>query len=161
MRSAWRTVGAGTFRDISLVCLADAIVGVTFGAITVSGGLPWWVPVSMSLLVFAGGAQFATAGVMLAGGNAAAAIAAGLVLNTRLIPYGFAVADILGESRWTRLAGSHVITDESVAFALGQPDRAGRRAVFWACGAGLFAMWNLAVAVGVLAGRYVGNTNTI
>ena len=161
VRSIWRTAGADALRDIALVCLADAIVGMTFGAITVSGGLPSWVPVSMSLLVFAGGAQFAAAGVMLAGGSAAAAIAAGLVLNTRLIPYGFAVADIVGESRWTKLAGSHVMTDESVAFALRQPDRERGRAAFWACGAGLFVMWNLAVVAGVFAGRYLGNTSTI
>jgi 4-azaleucine resistance transporter AzlC len=161
MRSVWRTVGAETFRDIALVCLADAIVGATFGAITVSGGLPVWVPVSMSLLVFAGGAQFAAAGVMLAGGSAAAAIAAGLVLNSRLVPYGFAVADALGGRWWKRLAGAHVMTDESVAFALRQPDRRRRRAAFWACGAGLFAVWNLAVVAGTTAARYVGNTGAI
>jgi len=143
------------------VCLADAIVGATFGAITVSGGLPVWVPVSMSLLIFAGGAQFATAGVMLAGGSAAAAIAAGLVLNSRLVPYGFAVADALGGKWWARLAGAHVMTDESVAFALRQSDHARRRAAFWVCGAGLFVVWNLAVVAGTTAARYVGNTDAI
>ena len=143
------------------MCLADAIVGATFGAITVSGGLPLWVPVSMSLLVFAGGAQFAAAGVMLAGGSAAAAIVAGLVLNSRLVPYGFAVADALGGRWWTRLAGAHVMTDESVAFALRQPDRRQRRAAFWVCGAGLFVVWNLAVVAGATAAHYVGNTDAI
>jgi 4-azaleucine resistance transporter AzlC len=161
VRSAWRTVGAETFRDIALVCLADAIVGATFGAITVSGGLPLWVPVSMSVLVFAGGAQFAAAGVMLAGGSAAAAIAAGLVLNSRLVPYGFAVADALGGKWWTRLAGAHVMTDESVAFALRQPDSRRRRVAFWVCGAGLFVVWNLAVLAGTTAASYIGNTDAI
>ena len=59
MRSFWRTIDHGSLRDISLVCLADAIVGASFGAITVSGGLRPWVPITMSVLVFAGGAQFA------------------------------------------------------------------------------------------------------
>src|SRR5262252_3981977 len=154
MRSAWRTVGPDTLRDI-------AMVGVTFGAITVSGGLPSWIPISMSLLVFAGGAQFAAAGVMLAGGGAATAVAAGLVLNTRLLPYGFALADVLGGPWWTRLAGAHIVVDESVAFALRQPDREHRRAAFLTSGAGLFVVWNLAVAAGVFVGRYVGNTNVI
>ena len=161
MRSAWRTVGPDTLRDIALVCVADAIVGVTFGAITVSGGLPSWIPISMSLLVFAGGAQFAAAGVMLAGGGAATAVAAGLVLNTRLLPYGFALADVFGGPWWTRLAGAHIVVDESVAFALRQPDREHRRAAFLTSGAGLFVVWNLAVAAGVFVGRYVGNTNVI
>ena len=130
MRSFWRTIGRDTLRDIALVCLADAIVGASFGAVTVSGGLHPWVPVAMSVLVFAGGAQFAAAGVVLAGGGAAAAVVAGLVLNTRLLPYGFAVADAVEGRWWTRLPGAHLITDESVAFALRQHGRERRRASF-------------------------------
>src|SRR4051794_21657364 len=95
MHSLWRTLDRGTLRDIALVCLADAIVGAAFGAITVSGGLPLWVPITMSLLVFAGGAQFVAVGVVLAGGGPVAAVTAGLVLNARLLPFGFAVADVL------------------------------------------------------------------
>ena len=95
MRSFWRTLDRSSLRDIALVCLADAIVGASFGAITVSGGLRPWVPITMSVLVFAGGAQFAAAGVVLAGGSPAAAVLAGLVLNARLLPYGFTVAEEL------------------------------------------------------------------
>src|SRR5215470_5924120 len=133
MRSFWRTLDQGSLRDISLVCLADAIVGASFGAITVSGGLHPSVPVAMSVFVFAGGAQFAAAGVVLAGGSPAAAVVAGLVLNARLLPYGFAVADVVEGKWWTRLLGAHVIVDESVAFTLREHGRR-RRATFWACG---------------------------
>ena len=84
------------FRDVALVCLADGLVGVSFGATTVAGHLPWWVPIAMSLLVFAGGSQLAAVGVVLAGGSPFAAVAAGAVLNTRLVPYGFTVADVVG-----------------------------------------------------------------
>src|SRR5579875_384111 len=161
MSSFWRTLDRSTLRDIALVCLADAVVGASFGAITVSGGLPAWLPVAMSLLIFAGGAQFAAVGVLLAGGSPVAAILAGLVLNTRLFPYGLAIPDVLGGSWLARLAGAHVLTDESVAFALRQPDRARRRAAFWTCGIGLFAIWNLAVMAGVAAGRAIGNTGVI
>ena len=63
-----------------------------------AGGLPWWVPVAMSVLVFAGGSQIAAVGVVLAGGSPFAAVAAGAVLNTRLFPYGLAVADVVGPS---------------------------------------------------------------
>src|SRR5215472_800138 len=125
MRSFWRTLDRGTLRDIALVCLADAVVGASFGAITVSGGLPAWIPVGMSLLVFAGGAQFAAIGVLLAGGSAAAAVVDG--------PW------------WARLIGAHVLTDETVAFALRQPDHRRRRAAFCVCGLLLFVTWNMAV----------------
>jgi predicted branched-subunit amino acid permease len=171
MRIIRRTDGSALLRDVALVCLADGIVGVSFGATAVAGGLPWWVPVAMSLLVFAGGSQIAAVGVVLAGGSPLAAVVAGGVLNTRLFPYGLAVADVVGSSsqasgttgsgrRWlTRLFGSHVITDESVAFALRQTSPADRRQAFWTCGVTLFVAWNVAVAVGVVAGSMIKNTN--
>ncbi len=159
VRSVSRTLDRGTLRDIALLCLADAIVGVSFGAITVSGRLHMWVPITMSLLVFAGGAQFAAAGVVLAGGSPAAAVVTGLVLNARLLPFGFAVADVLDGRWWTRLLGAHVVVDESVAFALRQRDRPRRRAAFWTCGLALFVCWNLGVLAGALAGRVIGSTD--
>jgi 4-azaleucine resistance transporter AzlC len=160
MSTFWRTLDRRTLRDIGMVCLADALVGASFGAVAVAGGLPLWVPVAMSLLVFAGGAQIAAVGVVLAGGSPVAAVVAGLVLNTRLLPYGFAVGDLLG-GRWrTRLAGVHLTTDESVAFAASQPDPDRRRAAFWTCGVALFVVWNLAVAAGALAGTAIGNTGS-
>jgi predicted branched-subunit amino acid permease len=190
MRILWRTTATGhdpaLLRDVALVCLADGIVAVSFGATAVAGGLAWWVPVALSVLVFAGGSQIAAVGVVLAGGSPLAAVAAGAVLNTRLFPYGLAVADVIrpsgaepeagaaadqagqGGQGWRagRLAGllrhvlaTHLITDESVAFTLRQRDPARRRASFWACGAGLFVVWNVAVLLGVLAGSTIRNTN--
>jgi 4-azaleucine resistance transporter AzlC len=158
MRSFWRTPDRGTLRDIALVCLADAVVGASFGAITVSGGLRPWVPITMSVLVFAGGAQFAAAGVVLAGGGPAAAVLAGLVLNARLLPYGFAVAGVAGDAWWTRLLGAHLIVDESLAFTLRQRGPVQRRAAFWTCGLALFGCWNAAVALGALAGTVMRDT---
>ncbi len=52
-----------------------------------------------------------------------------------------------------------MITDESVAFALRQPDAARRRSAFWACGLGLFVIWNLSVLLGVALGSAVRDTN--
>jgi 4-azaleucine resistance transporter AzlC len=161
MRLQWRTArisDRALARDVALVCLADGIVGVSFGATAVAGGLPWWLPIAMSLLVFAGGSQFAAVGVILAGGSPVAAVAAGAVLNTRLFPYGLAVADVTAGRWWTRLLGAHVVTDESVAFALRHTDPARRRAAFWTCGVALFIAWNVAVALGVLAGSAMRNT---
>ena len=158
MRSFWRTLDKDVLRDIGLVCLADAIAGASFGAITVSGGLPLWVPIGMSVLVFAGGAQFAAAGVLIAGGSAGAAVLAGLVLNTRILPYGFSVADAVGSRWWTRLLGAQLITDEAVAFTQRQHEPDLRRATFWTCGLALFVCWNAAVVLGVLAGSVLRDT---
>jgi predicted branched-subunit amino acid permease len=148
-------------RDVALVCLADAIVGVSFGATAVAGGLPAYVPIAMSLLVFAGGAQIAATGIALSGGGPVAAVAAGALLNTRLLPYGFAVADVTGSGRWyARLFGAHVTTDESVAFTLPRTAPGDRRYAFWTSGAALFAAWNAATVLGTVLGTLVRNTGS-
>src|ERR1700760_2170351 len=164
MRFLWRTPRVldardlRLLRDVGLVCRADSIVGVSFGASSVAGHLAWWVPVALSVLVFAGGAQIAVVGVVLAGGAAVPPGPAGAVLNTRLFPYGLAVADVVEGPWWRRLPGTHVITDESVAFALRQSEPGRRRAAFWTCGASLFVVWNVAVLIGVALGSVVRDT---
>lgn len=150
---------ASLVRDSSLVWLAGGIVGVSFGAVSVAGGLPVWVPVLMSLVVYAGSAQFSAVGVLLAGGGPLAAAATGLLLNTRAAAFSLAVAGLLGPGRATRLLGAHLVTDETVAFALAQPDPARRRAAFWVSGLGLFAAWNTGVLAGALAGSALGDTD--
>jgi 4-azaleucine resistance transporter AzlC len=159
MRSSWRTLDRGTLRDIALVCAADGIVGLSFGAISVSGGLPPWVPVAMSVLIFAGGSQFAAVGVVLAGGSPLAASVAGLVLNARLLPYGFAVSDAMAGGWWERVFGAHMVIDESTAFAIRAEGPRQRRAAFWTCGLALFACWNVAVLLGAVGGGFLHDTN--
>ena len=110
-------------RDVALVCLADGLVGLSFGATAVAGGLPWWVPVAMSLLVFAGGSQIAAVGVVLAGGSPFAAVAAGAVLNARLFPYGLAVADVVGPGGESDPAGNDA-SAEGVAGVAADADMA-------------------------------------
>ncbi|WP_275294967.1 AzlC family ABC transporter permease [Amycolatopsis sp. La24] len=159
MRSIWRTLDRGLARDIGLVCLADTLVGVSYGAIAVGSGFPLWAPMLLSLLVFAGASQFMFVGIVASGGNPLAAVAAGLLVNARHVPFGFAVGDALGRGLLGRLAGSHLMIDESVAFALAQRDAARRRAAYWACGVGLFVCWNLGVVVGAFAGSAISDTD--
>ena len=165
MRSLYRTtlhrrIGSRLARDVALVCLADAVVALSFGAITVGAGLPAWLPVLLSLVVFAGASQFLLVGVVASGGSLAAAVAAGLLVNARHVPFGFAVADSLGGGLGRRLAGSHLMTDESVAFAVAEPDPARRTAAYWVCGLAVFVSFNLAVVPGVVAGRALGDPAT-
>ncbi len=158
MRSVWRTLDRGLARDVGLVCVASAFVGLSFGAITVSADLPWWLPMLLSVVVFAGAAQFLFIGLIASGGNPVAAVAAGVLVNVRHVPFGFAVADILGTG-WKRIAGCHLMIDESVAFALAQRGTTRRRAAYWACGMGLFVCWNAGVVVGTYAGAAISDTD--
>ena len=157
MRSIWRTVDRILVRDVLAIAGAVAVIGASFGAIAVSSGQPWWVPTTMSVLVFAGGAQFLAVGVVAAGGGLVAAVLGALVLTSRLMPYSLAIADTIGRGRLARLAGSHLVTDETVAFAIAQPDRERSRAAFWLCGVVLYTSWNLGTIAGVLAGQAIGD----
>lgn len=162
MRSLYRTLGPDLFRSIALVCLADALVGASFGAIAVSAGLPLWVPILLSVVVFAGAAQFLFVGLIAAGGSPFAAVAAGLLVNARHLPFGFSVADAMAGTGWfRRLIGSHLMTDETVAFALAQDDPRRRRAAYWVSGTALFVCWNVSVVLGGLAGRAISDTGAL
>ena len=167
MRSIWRTPEkdqartAGLARDIALVCLADAVVGLSFGAIAVGLGLPLWLPMLLSVVVFAGAAQFIFIGIVGAGGNPVAAVVAGLLVNARHVPFGFAVGDVFGSGWARRILGSHLMVDETVAFTLAQDSPARRRAAYWTCGAGLFLSWNAGVVAGTFGGRAIGNTDAL
>lgn len=159
-RSIWRTLGGELVRDVALVCVADAIVGLSFGAITVSAGLPVWLPMLLSVVVFGGAAQFTFVAIVASGGNPLAAMFAGLLVNSRLLPMGFAVADVLGKGP-RRLVATHLLTDENVAFAVAQKDPARRRAVYWACALALFVCWNIGVVIGAFGGTLLSDPNAL
>ncbi|AOW92632.1 branched-chain amino acid permease [Rhodococcus sp. WMMA185] len=157
MRSILRTLDSALLRNIALVCVADGLVGISYGAIAVSGGLDPWVPVALSVLVLAGSAEFLFVGIVGAGGSPIAAVFAGLLVNARHLPFGLAVGDVLDRG-WTRVLGSHLMNDESVVFALSQADRDRRRAAFWVCGVGIAICWPLGAFIGALIGNAVGDT---
>lgn len=160
MRSTWRTLGPTTRRNIALLCLADGLVGLSFGALSAGAGLPWWFAPLSSVVVFAGASQFLLLAALTTGG-VLAGVAAAVLVNLRLTPFALTVADLLGPGTGRRLAGAHLVTDETVAMALAQPDGARRRATFWACGLALFVTWNLGVAVGALTGARIGDTRAL
>lgn len=161
MRSIWRTLDAELWRGVLAIALAAAVNGASFGAISVAAGTPLWVPVVMSLLIFAGGSQYMAIGVVAAGGSPIAAVLGGLVLNARHLPFGLAVGDVVGRSWPARILGSHLLIDESVAFAMAQTDARRARAAYWACGASLFLAWNLGVFGGALAGQLVSDPDVL
>lgn len=162
MRWIWHTatarLGRDLARDIALVCLADGIVGVSFGAITVSVGLPIWMPLLLSVVVFAGASQFLFVAIIAAGGSPIAAFAAGLLVNARHLPFALSIGEAIGRGRLRRIVGSQLIIDESTAFALAERDPARRRAAFWGCGVSLFLCWNVGVVAGAFGGSVVSDT---
>jgi 4-azaleucine resistance transporter AzlC len=162
MSSIWRTLGRNVLRDIALTCLAVLFIGLSYGAIAVASGFPLWVPAAQSVLVLAGASEFLFIGIVAAGGNPIAAALAGLLVNARHLPYGLALPDITGPEvtgrGWRRIAGTHLMNDESVVFALAQDDLPRKRAAYWACGLGVLICWPGGAVLGALIGSAVHDT---
>ena len=136
-------------------------VGASFGAIAIAYGLPGRRAVLMSLVVFAGGAQFLAVG-LIAAGNPVAAIFAGLLLNARHLPFGLAVA----RDRRRPLAGpaDRQPPDDRRGRSRSrwrEPDPARRRRAYWLIGFTLFVLWNLGTALGVLLGGAAGDPDAL
>src|SRR5215831_9340356 len=159
MRSIWRTLDRRVLADIGLTCLAVFFIGLSYGAIAVASGFPLWVPAVLSVLVLAGASEFLFVGIVAAGGSPIAAALAGLLVNSRHLPYGLALPPGVTGRRWGRLLGTHVMNDESVVFALAQRDPERKRAAYWACGLGVLACWPGGAVIGGLIGSAVHDTS--
>jgi 4-azaleucine resistance transporter AzlC len=96
--------------------LPTLALGVSFGVLAepVMGEI---APIVMSIVVFAGAAQFAALSVLAAAGGAGAAILAGLLMNARFLPMGFAIAPSLPGRALKRAAQGQTVVDASWAIA--------------------------------------------
>ena len=54
----------GVLKAIFLVCLADGIVGLSYGSLAAADGFPLWVPIALSTLVLAGASEFLFIGIV-------------------------------------------------------------------------------------------------
>lgn len=142
-------------RDALALAVAVAVVGVSFGALATAAGVPTPLTIAMSLLVFAGGAQFLAVAVVAAGGSPVAAVAGGLLLNLRHLPFGLAVANVVGDRWAARALGAHILIDESTAFARARGSGVRARRAYWTSGVLLFTFWNTGALLGVLAGSAI------
>jgi 4-azaleucine resistance transporter AzlC len=138
--------------------LAVFVFGVSFGVLAVAAHLPAWAAVLMSVLVFAGSAQFAAIGVIAAGGGVLTAIFAGALLNLRYVATGIAAARSLPGARWLRAILAQLVVDESYVLAVGagQDGRPDRRTLL-VVGSFLYGSWIIGTLVGASLGPVLGD----
>jgi predicted branched-subunit amino acid permease len=86
--------------------------------------------------------------------------ATALLLGTRNTLYGLRMAPLLRWRGWRRVAAAHVLIDESTAMAVNRDTTEGARVGFLTTGVSVFVLWNLATAVGAVAGEAVGDPRT-
>jgi 4-azaleucine resistance transporter AzlC len=147
----------GLVRDVLSLTVAMAVVGASLGAIAVSRGVPLWMITLMGAVVFAGGSEFMAVGLVTAGASPITAVLSGLLLNARHLPFGLAVGGLMDRGWPTRLLGSHLLVDESVAFALSQDTIADKKRAYWMTGVALYCAWAPSVFLGGLLGQGIGD----
>jgi 4-azaleucine resistance transporter AzlC len=147
-------------RDGLAVGLATGAYGIGFGAVSVASGLSVAQTCVLSLLMFTGASQFALAGVVAAGGTPLSGAATALLLGTRNTLYGLRMAPLLKWRGWRRFAAAHVLIDESTAMSVNRHSTAAARLGFLTTGVSVFVLWNLATAIGAVAGEAVGDPRT-
>jgi 4-azaleucine resistance transporter AzlC len=142
------------------LAVAVGAFGVSFGVLAGSAGMDGVAAVVMSATTFAGSAQLAAVSVLGAGGGAAAATLAAVLLNTRYLPMGLAFGSSLEGGRLRRLLESQLVVDESWALSHHGGGQFHRRLMLGAGGL-LYSAWVVGTAAGVLTGNALGKPETL
>src|ERR671910_596836 len=97
--------------------LATFVLGISFGVLARSLGWGIVAPIVFSVIAFSGSAQFAVVAVLGAGGGALPAIGAAVLLNSRFLPMGVAIAPFLKGGPLRRALEGQAVIDASWALA--------------------------------------------
>jgi 4-azaleucine resistance transporter AzlC len=130
-------------------------LGASFGVLAEPAMGPW-AAVAMSVLVFAGSAQFAAVSALIAGGSVASAVSAGLLVNARFLPMGVALAPALRGSALRRAAEGQAIVDASWALA-NRGDGTFDRELMIGATLPQAACWWVGTALGAFGGTLLGD----
>jgi 4-azaleucine resistance transporter AzlC len=139
---------------------AGFLLSLSFGILARDAGMPPAAAIAMSLVVFAGSAQFASVSIMAAGGGIGAAVAAGALMNSRFLPMGIAMGPSLPGGPVKRAAQGQAIVDSSwVLASLGE----GRFDRFLMFGSTLpqYLTWAVGTTVGALGGDGLPAASTL
>jgi 4-azaleucine resistance transporter AzlC len=101
------------------ICLGYFPIGLALGVLAQKAGLPWWAVAMMSVMVFAGSAQFICVAMIAAGASIPGIILTTFVVNLRHVLMSSALAVYLqGVNRRFLAIYSYGVTDESFAVNL-------------------------------------------
>ena len=143
-------------RDALGIGVAVGAYGLSFGAAAVTAGLSALQACVLSLLLFTGASQFALVGVLGAGGSALAAVAGALLLGTRNTLYAVRLASLVPVRGVRRAVAAQLTIDESTGMATAAPSGLAPTA-FWATGASVYVLWNLATLLGAIGAARLGD----
>jgi 4-azaleucine resistance transporter AzlC len=152
------------FRAGFRAAIPYAVVGfflsLSFGVLATDAGFPPIAAIVMSIIVFAGSAQFAVVSIITGGGGVGAAVGAAALMNSRFLPMGIALAPSLPGGPFKRFAQGQPVVDSSWAMAVREGGRFDRWYLFGATAA-QWITWQAGTAVGALGGDVLGDVEKL
>jgi 4-azaleucine resistance transporter AzlC len=130
------------------------------GVAMVAAGMPHYLAMAMSVLVYAGSSQLAALQLITSGTPLAIAILAGLVINLRFSIYSLSIAPHLAAAgpRWKPLL-SYLLSDNGYAMSLRgyeHPlDPQGKVWYYFGCCSAIWVAWQIGTLTGILLGTRI------
>jgi 4-azaleucine resistance transporter AzlC len=106
------------------VLLGYLAIGIAFGLLAVEKGYPWYVALTMSVVMYAGAGQYIAVGLFAADASLAEMALVQFVVNARHIAYGLTMLkrfNDTGRFKWYLI---FALTDETFALLSSLPERA-------------------------------------
>lgn len=144
---SWR----GALKITSPVAMGYAPAGIAFGVLASAAGIPWWMTIMISIIVFSGAAQYAAIPLIASGAGIFNLSVNTLVINLRHVFYALPLVDILPKNPLKKAYCLFCLTDEcfSVMTSL-SPDA--QKGFFPKISLLVHSYWVLATIVGIIAG---------
>jgi 4-azaleucine resistance transporter AzlC len=140
--------------------LAGFFLSLSFGVLAREAGFPVLATIVMSMIVYAGSAQFAAVSIIAAGGGLGAAVGAAALMNSRYLPMGIALAPSLPGGPLKRAAQGQPVIDSSWAMSLREGGRFDRWFLFGST-AIQYVTWQVGTLVGALGGDVLGDADKL
>ncbi len=149
------------WQESAAIAVSATGFGFVYGLAARGAGFSPIEAMAMSLLVFAGAAQFAAVGYVAGGLAWPGVILLTALLNARHLLYSAALAPRLRDRpAWKRAIMAHLLTDEAFALSIAHFGRIGRadERGYWIAAVGsTFIPWNLATLAGVALGGQIAD----
>jgi 4-azaleucine resistance transporter AzlC len=155
-RASWR---AGVRAGLPYAA-ASSLVALSFGVYAHDVGMPPASAIVMSAVVHAGSAQFAAVSIVASGGGLATATLAAVLMNSRFLPMGIAIARSFPGGPVKRAVQAQGIVDPSWVIAAKGGGWYDRWILFGAT-AVMYVAWQIGTVVGALGGGHLGDPDKL
>ena len=144
------------FLDTVPLGIGVTIYGLVYGMMARQAGIPLWMTLGMSLIVFAGSSQMVAVEMLASGAGPLSTMLTILVVNLRHIVMGTDIARFIpGAGKKERALTAFFLTDEAyaVSYTHFQHDLSGGARYVLGCGLNIYLFWGVSGVLGYLGGN--------